>query len=76
MIEDAHDQWQQQLEIFRESLDKVVQDMMTRLEGGEHNIIAGVSAFVCNYQQMMKTTPAPNAGIAYALNNFGKVDSK
>ena len=41
----------------------------------DHNIISGVSAFVRTYRKM-KNTPAPNTSIAYALHNFGKVDSK
>lgn len=41
-----------------------------------HNMISGVSAFVCTYRKMMKTKPAPTTSIAYALHNFGKVDRK
>ena len=73
---DTDDLWQEQLEHFKLSLNGVVQDMMSRLEGGDHNVISGVSAFVCTYQKMVKSSPAPSAAIAYALHHFGKADSK
>ena len=73
---DTDDPWQEQLENFQASLNGVVQDMMNCLEGGDHNMISGVSVFVCAYQKMVKSSPAPSAAIAYALHHFGKVDSK
>ena len=73
---DTEDPWQEQLQNFQASLNGVVQDMMNHLEGGDHNMISGVSVFVRAYQKMVKSSPAPSAAIAYALHHFGKVDSK
>ena len=73
---DTEDLWQEQLENFQASLTGVVQDMMSRLECGDHNIISGVSVFVRAYQKIVKSSPAPTAAIAYALHHFGKDDSK
>lgn len=70
------DPWQKQLENFQASLNGVVQDIMSRLEGGDHNMISGVSVFVRAYQKMVKSSIAPSAAIAYALHHFGKADSK
>ena len=71
---DTEDPWQEH-ENFQASINGVVQDMMNRLEGGDHNI-SGVSVFVRAYQKMVKSLPAPSAAIAYALHHFGKADSK
>ena len=73
---DIDDPWQEQLENFHISLTGIVEDMMSRLEGGDHNMISGVSVFVRAYQKMVKSSPAPSAAIAYALHHFGKADSK
>ena len=50
--------------------------MVHRLEGGDHNMISGVSAFIRTYKNMIKSSPAPSATIAYSLHMFGKADSK
>ena len=60
--------WQEQ--VLQTALDDVVKDMVHRLEG------EGVSAFIRTYKNMMKSSPAPSAAIAYSLHKFGKADSK
>ena len=58
------------------ALDDVLKDMVHRLEGEDHNMISGVSAFIRTYKSMVKSSPAPCAAIAYSLQKFVKADSK
>ena len=37
-------------------------------------MISGVSAFIRTYKNMVKSSPAPSAAIAYSLHKFGKAD--
>ena len=66
--------WQDQVLSFKTA--DIVKDMVHRLEGGDHNMISGVSAFIRTYKNMIKFSPAPSAAIAYSLHKFGKADSK
>ena len=43
--------WEDQLKIFRDSLDEVVDDMISRLQDGDHNMISGVTKFISAYRK-------------------------
>ena len=46
--------WQEQVLSFKTALDDVVKDMVHRLEGGDHNMISGVSAFIRTYKNLLQ----------------------
>ena len=71
----THDPWKELLLSFQSQLLDTMDDMMDRLQQGDHNMISGVNKFLKTYKSMLKSH-SPTATISYALHNFGKPDSK
>ena len=60
---------------YKHLLDDVVDDLVRRMEIGDHNIVSGVSHFIKTYKRL-QSSHSPDSAISYALHNFGKSDRK
>ena len=67
--------WKELLLSFQSQLLDTVDDMMERIQQGDHNMISGVNKFLKSYKGMLKSH-SPSAAISYALHSFDKPDSK
>ena len=67
---DKDDPWRAQVNLFRNDLTELVEDMASRLVTADGNVISAVTKFI-----MMASHP-PTSTISHALHNFGKSDSK
>ncbi len=72
----AEDLWQDQLQSFRSSLSDVVDDLVSRLHDGNHNLVSGVTKFLSTYKKIVTSSVAPSSTLTQAFHSFGKVDSK
>ena len=60
---------------YRASLSSITEDMLMRIETGDHSIISAVSKFIQRYSRL-KDSHAPSPAMADALHMFGKTSSK
>lgn len=74
-VESSSDEWTSVIHSFKNTLSGITEDILSRVETGDGNMLSGVNAFIKSYKQMQSLI-SPTPSIAHALHQFGKIDSK
>ncbi len=66
------DLWSDTVGRYRDSLNEILEDLMERLQGGDHNLLSGVAKFIKSYKKMANSS-APDSTVSL-LNSYYSVN--